>query len=41
MENLNIQPEIINHITSYIPRDKDMKSPTAALMQKVLRKNII
>ena len=33
MENLNVPTEIISNIKGFVPRDKDMKSPTAELVR--------
>ena len=41
MENLNFRKDLTNYIKAFVPRDKDMKSPTAALMKKVMRKYIL
>ena len=38
MENLNIPPEIITNIKSFIPRDQDMKSKTAELIDSLITK---
>ena len=41
IENLNLPLEIIESITAYIPRDRDMRHPTAKLTQEAILDDLL